>query len=167
MKNGGSELIEQNKKRLSIKSMYFNRYLLVRYVSALFFFTNLYWLISLIMSDSSLFFIPLVLLIVLLFSVAEQAKIFSNHTNNAKYTIYCFMVLLITNVGLVVPTSFSSMFTQLYPFLVNQPKSKILVLSILVIGILLSVLIIKRLNRIKHNEDKHYKRIKKYEGAIN
>lgn len=141
MKNRGSVLIKQNRQRLSIQSMYFNRYLLVRYVSALFFFTNLYWLILLILSDSSLYMIPLVLIIVLLFSIAEQVKMYSKHTNNAKYTKYCFMVLLFTNVVLVIPTCFYSSYSQLYPFLVNQTKSRLLVLSILVIGILLSLLI--------------------------
>ncbi|WP_244856945.1 hypothetical protein [Oceanobacillus sp. J11TS1] len=160
-------MIEQNRKKLSIKSMYFNRYLLVRYVSALFFFTNVYWLLSLLMSDSSLYFIPLVLIIVLLFSVVEQVKLFSKHTNNAKYTNYSFKILLFTNVALILPTCFSSSFTQLYPFLLNQEKSKVLVLIILAIGILLSALILYRLYRIKHDEDKHYERIKQYEEAIN
>lgn len=67
--------IEENKKNFSIKSMYFNRYLLVRYIIALFFFTNIYWLISLLMSSSPLFFIPLSLMLILLSSVAEQIKI--------------------------------------------------------------------------------------------
>ncbi len=166
MKNGGSLLIKQNRERLSIKSMYFNRYLLVRYVSALFFFTNLYWLISLILCDSSLYIIPLVLIIVLLFSIAEQVKIYSEHTNNARYTKYCFTILLFTNVVLIIPTRLSSSYSQLYPFLTDQTMSRILVLSILVTGILLSLLILYRLYRIRHNKDKHYDRIKKYEETI-
>ncbi|WP_152655731.1 hypothetical protein [Oceanobacillus sp. CFH 90083] len=167
MKNDEKTQIEQNRKKFSIKSMYFNRYLLVRYVSALFFFTNLYWMISLLISDSSLYVIPLILMAGLLFSIAEQVKIYSNHTNNAKYTKYSYLMLLITNLILIIPTCFSSSFTQLFPFLLNQEKSKILVLIILVAGILLSALILYRLNQIKHNEDKHYERIKNYEKAVN
>ncbi|AXI10274.1 hypothetical protein CUC15_15630 [Oceanobacillus zhaokaii] len=167
MKKDEMALMEQSRKKISIKSMYFNRYLLVRYVSALFFFTNIYWLISLVMSDSSLYIIPLILIIVLVISTAEQVKIYSKHTNNAKYTKFSFMTLLFTNVFLIIPSCFSSSFTQLYPFLLNQEKSKILVLVILTIGILLSALILNRLFRIKHDEDKHYDLIKKYEEAIN
>lgn len=166
MKND-ERTVERNRKEFSIKTMYFNRYFLVRYVSALFFFTNLYWLITLLLSDSSLYIIPLALNIILIFSVAEQVKIYSKHTNNAKYTKYCFTVLLFTNVVLIIPTCFSSSFSQLYPFFVNQAKSQILVLSILAIGTLLSLLILYRLYQIKHNEDKHFERIKKYEEAIN
>lgn len=167
MKTDERALIEQNRKKLSIKSMYFNRYLLVRYVSALFFFTNLYWLISLLMSESSLYIIPLVLMFVLLFSIVEQVKMFGNHSNNAKYTKYSFSILLITNIILIVPTSFSTTFNQLYPFLLDHKKSKILVITILIIGVLLSGFILYRLNQIKHNEDKHYQRIREYEKVIN
>lgn len=158
---------ERNGKEFSIKTMYFNRYLLVRYVSALFFFTNLYWLITLLMSNSPLYFIPLFVLIAALFHFAELVKMYSSHTNNAKNTKYFFQLLFWTNVLLLLPTCFSSSFTQLYPFFVDQAQSKILVLSILITGMLLSVFILYRLHQIKHNEDKHYERIKKYEEAIN
>lgn len=167
MKKDGRAQIEQNRKNFSIKSMYFNRYLLVRYVSALFFFTNLYWMISLFISDSSLYVIPLTLMIVLIFSIVEQVKIYSKHTNDAKYTKYSYMIFLFTNILLVIPTCFSSSFTQLYPFLLNQDKSKLFVLTILIAGILLSTLILYRLNRIKHNEDKHYERMKSFERVVN
>ncbi|MEL5938731.1 hypothetical protein WN865_04050 [Tetragenococcus halophilus] len=166
MKKEERAQIEQNKKNLSIKSMYFNRYLLIRYVSALFFFTNTYWLVSLLMSGSSLFLIPLTLMIIILFSVAEQIKILDKHTNEARYTKCCFAILLIANV-LLVSLSFSpSSFTRLYPFLINQVNSQVLVLSILVTGILLSGVVLYRLFQIKNNNDKHYKRIQSYEEVV-
>ncbi|MEB8091474.1 hypothetical protein [Mammaliicoccus lentus] len=79
---------EKNRKETSIKSMYFNRYLLVRYASALFFFSNLYWFFYLITSRSWTFVIPLLMMIIILISVAEQVKMYGNHSNNAKYTFY-------------------------------------------------------------------------------
>ncbi|SES10580.1 hypothetical protein [Salipaludibacillus aurantiacus] len=166
MKNDG-RTIEKNKKELSLKSMYFNRYLMVRYASALFFFTNLYWFVSLVMSQSALFVLPLILLVVLIISIAEQVKVYSDHTNDAKYTRYCYKTLLVTNVILLLPVYFSSSFTQLYPFLINESRSKLMIFFILMTGILLSTQILRRLNKIKHNEDKHYKRIKQYEEVIN
>ncbi|PYZ93367.1 hypothetical protein CR194_09265 [Salipaludibacillus keqinensis] len=166
MKND-ERTVEKNKKELSLKSMYFNRYLLVRYVSAFFFFTNLYWFVSLLMSQSALFLVPLTLLVVLIISIAEQVKMYSDHTNNPKYTRYCFQTLLGTNVLLILPVSFSSSFTHLYPFLIDETRSKLLIFFILITGILLSKHILNRLNQIRHNEDKHYKRIKQYEEVIN
>ncbi|GGA92129.1 hypothetical protein [Ornithinibacillus halotolerans] len=167
MKTDGMALYEQNRKKLSVKTMYFNRYLLVRYVSALFFFTNLYWLISLVMSDSSLFIIPLAVLIVFVIAAYEQVKLYSSHTNDAKLTKFSIMFQLITNIALLLPTYFSSTFTKLYPFLIDQVPSKLFVTFFLVIGILFSLILVKRLNKIKRNEDKHYQRIKEYEAIIN
>ncbi|MFX3628998.1 MAG: hypothetical protein ACE3JR_06620 [Ectobacillus sp.] len=167
MANDERAQAENNRKELSLKSMYFNRYLLVRYVTALFFFTNLYWLISLLLSHSSLYFIPLVLLSLLLISTAEQVKIYSHHVSNTKYTGYSFMGLLLASGILIFMTFFSSSFAQLYPFLVVQEKSKIAVLTVLFAGVLLNLLVLYRLNQIRHNEDKHYKRIKKYEEVMN
>lgn len=166
MKNSGMSQIERNRKNLSVKTMYFNRYLLVRYVSSLFFFTNLYWLILLGMSKSSLFFIPVVLLIVFVVSAAEQVKIFSSHTNNAKYTKYYFYIQLVTNIILLFPTYLSSTFTIFYPFLIEKEQSKLFIIAILMIGIFLSAIIVKRLHSIQHNEDKQYECIKEYEEAI-
>lgn len=158
--------VEKHRKELSLKSMYFNRYLLVRYVTALFFFTNVYWLISLLMSHSSLYFIPLALIILLLISSAEQVKLYSHHISNAKYTRYCFMGLLFASGIFLLMTFFTSSFSRLYPFLVAEEKSKIAVLSFLAVGIWLNLLVLYRLKQIRQNEDKHYKRIKKYEEVI-
>lgn len=157
---------EKNRIRFSLKSMYFNRYLLVRYVTALFFFTNFYWLVSLILSKSSFYIIPLILMGILIISVAEQVKIYSKHTNNAKYTRLSYIAMIIANVGLIVPTCLSSSFAQLYPFFVNETKSRVFVFFILITGILLSVIMLRRLNQIKQNIDKQYQRIKEYEKAV-
>lgn len=40
-----SEMMDRGRKNLSIKSMAFNRFLIFRYVTAGFFFTNMYWII--------------------------------------------------------------------------------------------------------------------------
>lgn len=166
MKDRKSSWTEENSKKFRIRSMYFNLYLLVRYISALFFFTNLYWFIALILSDSSLFLIPLISMLVILLSIAEQIKIYREHTNHAKYTKYCFLALLIINVLLLIPISFHSSFSRLYPFLNNQTNSRLFVFSILVIGIILCLFSLHRLHQIQQNKDKHYERIKKYEKAI-
>ncbi|AEO99910.1 hypothetical protein [Heyndrickxia coagulans] len=159
-------LFEKNQKNQMLKSMYYNRYLLVRYVTAIFFFTNVYWLISLVVSHSLLYLLPLALIIVVILSVAEQVKIYSSPTNHAKYTKFCFMTLLIANVILLLPSCFSSSFAHLYPFLINQNKSKVLILAVLIAGIFLSAFILYRLYQITHDEDKHFQRIMEYEKAI-
>ena len=44
--------IELEKKQLSLKNMYFNRYLIVRYLTAFFFFMNMQWMILLLSAKS-------------------------------------------------------------------------------------------------------------------
>jgi hypothetical protein len=158
---------EKNRKETSIKSMYFNRYLLVRYASALFFFSNLYWFFYLITSRSWTFVIPLLMIIIILISVAEQVKMYGNHSNNAKYTFYCFRILTGVNLLIIPIVLFTPMFEQLYPFMINQYASRLLIICVLAVGILISGFILFRLNNIRQDKDWHYKRLKKFENAMN
>ena len=167
MNSSEKKQIERSRVELTLKSMYFNRYLLVRYVTALFFFANLYWMIFLAMGKSSWLYLPLSLIGILLMGIAEQVKIYSRHTNNAKYTRFCYIAMIIANGILIAPTCIPSSFVQLYPFLANKPQSRIVAVAILIIGILLSILMLYRLNQIRHNADKQYQRIKEYEKAVN
>ncbi|WAA10126.1 hypothetical protein [Fervidibacillus albus] len=160
-------LIEQNRKRQSLKAMSYNRYLLVRYVTALFFFTNIYWFIAMIMSESSLYFVPLILIIVIIMSIAEQVKMYSTPTNRPIYTTFCFFTLFLTNVIFMILTGFSDTFTKLYPFLVEGTRSERMIFIILIIGLLLSGFVLYRLYEIKNMKDKQMKRIKQYEKLIN
>lgn len=165
MKNNNKNIFDR--KSFGVKTMYFNRYLLVRYVLAMFFFANLYWLLSLLLSNSRLFFIPLILIGLLILSVIEQVNIFNNHTSHAVYTNFSFIIMFFTNVILISTIYFNFTFLHLYPFLVNKLSSKVLVSFVLFIGILLSSFVLKRLHKIKNNKDKQYKRIKQYEKVIN
>ncbi|SES28253.1 hypothetical protein [Salisediminibacterium halotolerans] len=158
---------EKNKQALSLKSMYFNRYLIVRYATALFFFTNLYWLAALILSQSVWLVVPAALLISLIASMAEQVKIYSNHTNDAAYTRLAFRALQITNLLLLVPAAFTPLFSQVYPFLASETPAQLFIFLLLTAGIGLSTLMLRRLNKIRTNEDKHYQRIQQYEEVLN
>src|SRR5699024_8896430 len=105
--------------------MYFNRYLLVRYVLDLFFFFYLYWILGLLLSSSYLFFIALILIVFLISSGIEQVKIFNAHTSNAIYTKLCFIIMFSTNIILILTTYFNFTFLNLYPFLVNKLSYKL------------------------------------------
>lgn len=56
MKDADKKALNLNRKKLSLKTMYFNRYLFVRYLSAGFFFINLYWLIALFLVQGKMIF---------------------------------------------------------------------------------------------------------------
>lgn len=167
MKKETKEKIEKNRKETSLKTMYFNRFLLVRYMSALFFFTNLYWFFTLTMSRSFMLFVPLVLMLTMVLSVAEQVRMYSHHSNHAKYTFYSFSLLFIVNVVLIIIVLFTPFFQHLYPFLIDQPNTRILMIGGLVAGLFISGFILFRLNNIRQNKDWHFKRLLRYERALN
>ncbi|MGF7427975.1 hypothetical protein ABUK64_09280 [Lactiplantibacillus argentoratensis] len=62
LKNGSNEATA-NRRALSLTSMYFNRFLVFRYVTAIFFFVNLYWAIVLFGFGSGIGLLPSILLI--------------------------------------------------------------------------------------------------------
>lgn len=159
--------IEKNRRETSLKAMYFNRFLLVRYMSALFFFSNLYWFFTLVMSRSLALILPLVLMIVILISVAEQVRMYGNHSNQAKYTYYCFLSISTINLLLIPIILFTPLFQYLYPFIVDQSSSRLFVFGILVCGLCISGFILFRLHNIRHDKDWHYKRLQRFENAMN
>lgn len=76
---------ETLKKETALKNSFFNRYMLVRYSLALFFFSNVYWLIILWTQVSFYIIFPITLLIFIVWSYAEQFRMYG--TKNVYLTI--------------------------------------------------------------------------------
>lgn len=163
-----SAVIKQNdkfRKQTSLKAMYFNRYLLIRYMIALLFFSNLYWMFTLIMSKSILFILPATLLILWIAAIIEQTKMYSNHKNNARFSMIAFLINGTCNLLQIIMISVwdTNIF---YPFVIDNYQNTLTVLIMLLIGLLILLLGCIRLNAIKKNKDKHYQRILNYEKII-
>lgn len=156
---------ELEKKAFSLKVLYFNRYLIIRYLTAGFFFTNLYWLVTLLLAKSSMFWVPLGLLFFLLPVIAEQVALYRTHKNNAIVTRNYFRVQAVIN-GLLVLSVFSPMYAELYPFMANGLNGRALILFVIVSGLLICLFCQQRLNKIHLNTDCHYQRIKEYERVL-
>lgn len=157
--------LDKRRKETSLKSMYFNRFLLIRYITAVFFFTNLYWLCSLIMSNTLCALVPGITFIFIIRSVWEQCTMYSAPIDNAKKTILAYKVILAENVLLMI-TIFTPLFKELYPFLMNNTKSRGFILFINLIGAILCVISLNRLNKIKDQSDKQFKLVKQYEKKL-
>lgn len=159
------EKLEKRQKETSLKTMYFNRFLLVRYVTAGFFFANLYWFCSLLMSYEAWSLVPGFNLIFIIRAVWEQCTMFSSPIDNAKKTILSYKVILIINV-ILVSALFTPMFGNLFPFLTNSTKSHEFILGIILIGVFFCGVILKRLLKINNRTDKQFRYIKQYEKSI-
>lgn len=159
------EKLEKRRQETSLKTMYFNRFLLIRYITAGFFFVNLYWFISLIMSHTIWVLVPGANLVFITIAAFEQFTMFSSPIDNAKKTILTYKEILIVNILLIVAL-FTPLFNELFPFLTNSIKSYYLIFGIIITGIIVCAVSLKRLQNIKNRIDKQFKYVKKYERAI-
>lgn len=157
--------IELEKKQLSLKNMYFNRYLFVRYLTAFFFFMNMQWMILLLSAKSLGSSLPMVLLLAILPAVGEQVTLYRKHQTNVPWTKRYFLFQGVCNI-LLIPVLFTSGFTLLYPFMANNNRGQLFVFILIVSGIFVSVFIQYRLKKISLNQDQQYIRIKQYEKAL-
>lgn len=157
--------LEKRRRETSVKSMYFNRYLLVRYITAGFFFTNLYWFCSLLMSNKVWAIVPSINLLFLIKSALEQGTMFSSPIDNAKETILAYKVILGVNLMLVVAL-FTPLFDELFPFLTDEVKSHNFILGIIFIGMIFCAIVLKRLQKIKNRTDRQFKYAKQFERVI-
>ncbi|WP_244833553.1 hypothetical protein [Clostridium sp. BJN0001] len=157
--------LEARKKEMSLKAMYFNRFLLVRYITAGFFFANLYWFCSLIMSYKVWAIVPGINLIFIVRAVVEQFTMYSSPIDNAKKTILAYKIILGINV-MVMVTIFTPLFYGLFPFLQNNNESHQFIIGIIFIGMIFCAIILKRLQRIKNRTDKQFKYTKELEKEL-
>lgn len=157
--------LEKRRKETSLKSMYFNRFLLIRYITAGMFFANVYWFISLMISNTLWSLVPGLNLLIIIIATFEQFAMVSAPISDAKKSSFAYRYLLITNI-LTGMNAFTPLFNKLFPFLNESMKSSYLILGINIIGIILCMISIMRLEKIKNCTDKQFKYIKKYEKAI-
>jgi hypothetical protein len=157
--------LDRTRAKLSLKNMYYNRYLLVRYLTAGFFFVNLYWFLFLLLAHSKFTVIPFSLLVFLVLVAAEQVKLYSTHTNNTPMTKLYYWLQLLVNLALL-PVALSSQFSELFPFMADTQKAGQLLSAVIFIGSLLCLVISRRLRLIRNDQDRHFARIKQYEKTL-
>lgn len=152
---------EENQKNVStLKSLYFNRYLLIRYALALFIFSNLYW--ALFLHKSKLLVLPIMMLIFSLLPCYENFKCYGEATPSMKWTKRFFVIQCgVCVFGLVCVLT--PLFTSILPVLTDMPLSRIVAFVAIFMGWLIDLICLKRFQKIEANEDKQYKRIVEYE----
>lgn len=157
--------IEKKRKETSLKTMYFNRFLLIRYITAALFFSNLYWFSALLISRKITVFIPGILLICMTVTALEQFTFFSQPSDEAKKTRFSYKVTLSINV-IILALVASPLFSELFPFLLDNMKSKGIILGIISLGVVLCLITLKRLEKIENHTDKQYKYAKQLERTL-
>lgn len=156
---------EQRRKNTSLQNMHFNRFLLIRYVSALFFFINMYGCLLLGFSRSIGILLPASLLIFQLASIWEQMKLFSTPKSQANLTKYFYFAQLCSSLFMLI-----IIFTPIYPifftFLNPSLQVKLVVSGFTIVLCLIAMRMIFKIQQIENRQDKQYQRILAYEKVI-
>lgn len=147
---------EKYKHEFSIKAIKFSRYLMVRYFTAFYLFTNLFWLIFVVYYHAWLGvgIASSMIILIIIASIEQFNKWHTDRVNLPKTKqFYQIQILLnlILGIGILVKAS-----KTFFPFSTSN-STDYLVLSILLIGILGGVLVIKRINNIEAGHDKYNK----------
>lgn len=158
--------VMKNQQELAVRNFKFNRFLLLRYSLALFFFVNLYWLIFNLFTSPITAVVPLLIIICSTLAVGEQIKLYWHHDNTLKFTKLFFKTQFTANVLLTAVAWNKSIFSFLYPFLTYQNNLVMLLYALFITGAFASLILIKKAERIGMNKDKKFELIKKYEKTL-
>ena len=158
--------LEEKRKLMSLNTMYFNRFLLVRYMTAVMFFSNLYWFFSLILSNVIWWIIPCTNLLIMIKAIYEQFSMNGSVVDEAPNTMFLFKFISIINLILLIIVIPTQLFNELFPFLRDSIESRKFIGIIIFSGLILCTIVLKRLQKIKYRADRQLQRIKQYEKAI-
>lgn len=154
------------KKETADKNFCYNRFLFLRYLLALFFFTNLYWGLALYLSESPLMLVPGLLLLMSLLAIMDHVKLYGikaeSTTKCLDHHLWYQKIQLLVNFFLLLLLFIPKGINLFFPFLVNSVQTNGMIGSICMLGIALSFWSIYRIKKIYHNQDVYYSHIKEF-----
>ena len=155
--------LEQKKHDMSVRSINFSRYLMIRYFSAAFLFTNLFWLVfAICYHDIVASIISGLLFVLLLIASVEQISKWNVRNTDLKFTKLYYQLQLVANVIFAI-SCYLSFGKILFPFMATNDVANV-IFTILIIGILGSILILRRISNIQNGRDKYAGAIKTFES---
>ncbi len=151
----------QLRRETSLKTLYFNRFMLIRYSLAIFFFANFF--VAYLCWPSATGIAGAALLIFSILPCWEMGKMYGQKAPGYKMTKLFFLLQWVFNLVLIFmlamqPTS------EVFPFLNDGNDAKITALVVLVIGFALASWCNFRFYQIDRNLDKTYRRIEFFES---
>ena len=149
--------IEHQRRETALKNTFFNRYLLLRYTIALFFFGNIYWLLNQFIRPSFVIVLPITLIVLAILATVEQFRLYGKRDERLKVTQMFVRSQAVIQMGLLVLT-WTSWFTDLFPIFENNQVARVFVFIVLLLGLVISLLDIRRIQDIYQQKDKAYQR---------
>lgn len=145
-KKNQEEKIRKNSKR-------YNRILLLRYSTTGFFFANLYWFLSLILSNKWTSVIPLSLLIFSMLAFIEQIKFVHMTKNNffMKKNQIFFVGQTIVFIVLFFSLFNNDLYSLFFPFLNFHYELRLGIGVIGIIGLIICMVCNKKIKKVTNN----------------
>ena len=144
--------IERQRRETALKNTFFNRYLLLRYTIALFFFGNIYWLLNQFIRPSFVIVLPITLIVLAILATVEQFRLYGKRDERLKVTQMFIRSQAVIQMGLLVLTWTSQ-------------AARFFVFVILLLGLGLCLLNLKRIQEIYERKDKAYQRFVQLEKS--
>ncbi|MGG5373250.1 hypothetical protein [Enterococcus sp. AZ196] len=149
----------QLKKETALKNFRYSRFLLLRYLLAGFFFTNLYWALLLKMSHSPWVILPVLLIAISIPAIAEHLRLYGYPSDDVsdqlKFQRLYQRIQLSINGILLISILTNIGYSDLFPFLSDTFATKGAIIFIQLVGILLSEVVLRRVKKIYQQQDKH------------
>lgn len=152
------------------KNFRYNRFLLLRYLLAIFFFVNLnlgIWL-GIVKCFSAI--LPLCLIILCIPAAIEHVKLLGDMSDEIseqlRFNRLYYQIQVIVNLFFLFVAITGVGFKWVFPFLQNTMPARIFVLGLVIVGTFLSIVCIRRINAIQTRTDKYYGYIQKYEQLV-
>lgn len=158
-----SDTLNQEKKLQSLRTMYFNRFLLIRYFLALFFFADFYWLFLSLGDWTSAVVGALFLLAIV--SAFEMFRVMAHPYYDVNWTKYFFRAQAIVSIGFAALLTLMPVH-QLLPFFTDTSISRIIGNAFFLTSFGLSIVANKRLEKIATRTDRQHARIENYKKVL-
>lgn len=157
---------EQKRKENSLKSTYFNRYLMLRYSLAAMFFGNLYWLLVQLFNWTLYAVIPIILLIYSILAIAEQFKMYGTKEVYLTKTRLFFNLQSIVQILLIALVLCTDQISIIFPIFTAKLNSKLIIAFVLGLGQLVSLFILHRIRLILEGRDRALLRLQQLEKIM-
>lgn len=152
--------LDRNKKISSLKTMYFNRFLMVRYILAVMVFASFF--LAFLSWQTFTGYAAAALLVFAALPMWELGNMYGKAEPSVKWTRRYYMVQLVFNCGLCLVCWMAPM-SSVLPFFADVSAARILATVLLAAGGVLCVLCLRRLDKIEAGRDKQLARIRFFE----
>lgn len=144
--------IERQRRETALKNTFLSLPSSTLYNSTLL-FGNIYWLLNQFIRPSFVIVLPITLIVLAILATVEQFRLYGKRDERLKVTQMFVRSQAVIQVGLLVLT-WTSLFTTLFPIFENNQAARFFVFVILLLGLGLCLLNLKRIQEIYERKDK-------------